>query len=95
MDDCEINGVVDVQNDEIYDYESFETFRDAMFTIFDTYAEPYHNEKCLDLIQLNKMVNPDVVPHAQRLDWLINDLQFESAIGMNKLTMEDLERLIN
>jgi len=41
------------------------------------------------------MQNPDVKPHAKKLDWLVNDLQYESPLGMYKLTLDDLDRIIS
>lgn len=53
-DDCEINGI-DVQNDEIYDYESFQQFKEDIYTMFDCYSEAYKGEKCIDLNYLNSL----------------------------------------
>jgi hypothetical protein len=55
-DDCDI----EVQNDEIYDLESFQAFKDDIYTMFECYAEVKHGEKCLDLVRMNKLSNPDI-----------------------------------
>jgi hypothetical protein len=89
-DDCDI----EVQNDEIYDLESFQAFKDDIYAMFDCYADEKHGEKQLDLIRLNKLQNPDIQKHIERLNWLINDLQYESPHGSNILTLDDLDDIV-
>lgn len=62
--------------------------------MFDCYAEPYKGEKCLDMGHMNKLQNPDVKPRVERLNWLINDMQFEGVYGPNKITIDDLDAII-
>jgi len=89
-DDCEIQA----QNDEIYDMEKFLKFKDDIFTIFDTYAEDYLGEKCINMPRMSQLQNPEVKQHVDRLSWVINDLQYESSHGHNVLTYDDLEKLV-
>lgn len=86
---------ISIQDNEIYDMEGFEKFKEDIYIIFDTYAEMYRGVKCLDLNHFNKLQNPDVKMHAKKLDWIINDLQYESPIGMYKLTLDDLDRVVS
>lgn len=51
MSDTEIM----VQNDEIYDYESFKVFKTEIQTIFETYATDTDGEKCVDLNELLRL----------------------------------------
>ena len=74
--------------------EKFLKFKDDIFTIFDTYAEDYRGEKCLSMPRMLQLQNPDVKQHVDRLNWVINDLQFESPLGSNVVTYDDLERLV-
>jgi len=62
--------------------------------VFDCYSEIYQNEKCLMLAQVGKLQNPDVKPHIDRLNWLIDDLQYVSPLGHNVLTLEDLDNVV-
>lgn len=62
--------------------------------MFECYAEVYKNEKCLDMSHMIKLQNPDVVKHVERLQWLINDMQYEGVYGSDKITINDLDNII-
>lgn len=92
-DDCEIQGI-EVQNDEIYDLEGFARFKEDIYTVFECYADLYQGEKCLNIATVSKLQNPEVAPHIERLNWLINDLQYESVHGHNMLTLDDIDSIV-
>lgn len=80
-----------------FDWDMLQEFSERLLSLFDGFAknDPKNPKNShLDLKELRKMKNPDIVETMEQLYIMMNDLNYMPRLGKNKITKVDIKNII-